>query len=147
VIAAMLVPLGLFIWNRYSLGHWETVDASAPKDRPALYTAAFVLLIPIGIYFGLRERSTEMVRGLAAVAILIGILAGMNRWIKLSVHMTLATFATIIILRLAPGFGATLLVFLLFLAWSRLVLSRHTAAEVIGGSLLGLIIGELTRWL
>ena len=56
------------------------------KDRPALYTAAFVLLIPIGIYFGLRERSTEMVRGLAAVAILIGILAGVNRWIKLSVH-------------------------------------------------------------
>ncbi len=106
VIAAMLAPLGLFIWNRYSSGHWETVDASAPKDRPALYTAAFVLLIPIGVYFGMREHSTEMVRGLAAVAILIGILAGLNRWIKLSVHMTLATFATIIILRLAAGLGA-----------------------------------------
>ena len=143
----MLAPLGLFIWNRYSLGHWETVDASARKDRPALYTAAFVLLIPIGIYFGLRERSTEMVRGLAAVAILIGILAGVNRWIKLSVHMTLATFATIIILRLAAGLGAVLLIFLPFLAWSRLVLSRHTPAEVGGGFLLGLIIGELTRWL
>ena len=97
----MLAPLGLFIWNRYSLGYWETVDASARKDRPALYMAAFVLLIPIGIYFGLRERSTEMVRGLAAVAILIGILAGVNRWIKLSVHMTLATFATIF--RFSPG--------------------------------------------
>lgn len=147
VIAAMLAPLGIFIWNRYSSGHWETVDASAPKDRPALYTAAFVLLIPIGIYFGLRERSTEMVRGLAAVAILIGILAGANRWIKLSVHVTLASFATIIILRLAAGLGAALLLFLPFLAWSRLVLARHKPAEVGGGFLLGLIIGELTRWL
>ncbi|HEU0208203.1 MAG TPA: hypothetical protein VFQ78_04410, partial [Candidatus Udaeobacter sp.] len=143
----MLAPLGIFIWNRYSSGHWETVDASAPKDRPALYTAAFVLLIPIGIYFGLRERSTEMVRGLAAVAILIGILAGANRWIKLSVHVTLASFATIIILRLAAGLGAALLLFLPFLAWSRLVLARHKPAEVGGGFLLGLIIGELTRWL
>ena len=84
------------------------------KDRPALYTAAFVLLIPIGIYFGLRERSTEMVRGLAAVAILIGILASVNRWIKLSVHMTLATFATIIILRLPPALVSRYSCFFLF---------------------------------
>ena len=109
VVIAMLIPLGLFIWNRYSLGHWETVDASAPKDRPALYTAAFVLLIPIGIYFCLRDRSAEMVRGLAAVAILIGILAGLNRWTKLSVHVALATFATVIILRIAPALGVALL--------------------------------------
>ena len=54
--------------------------------------------------FCLRDRSAEMVRGLAAVAILIGILAGLNRWIKLSVHMTLATFATIIICRSGSGF-------------------------------------------
>ena len=118
----MLLPLGLFIWNRYSLGHWETVDASAPADRPALYTAAFALLIPVGIYFILRSHSTEMVRGLAAVAILIGILAGLNRWIKLSVHLAIATFAAVIITRLTPAFGVALLLFLPLLGWSRLIL-------------------------
>jgi membrane-associated phospholipid phosphatase len=147
VIAAMLIPLGLFIWNRYSLGHWETVDASAPKDRPALYTAAFLLLIPIGIYFCLRDRSAEMVRGLAAVAILIGILAGLNRWTKLSVHVALATFATVIILRIAPALGVTLLIFLPLLAWSRLVLSRHSPVEVAGGLLLGFLIATATIWM
>jgi membrane-associated phospholipid phosphatase len=140
----MLVPLGLFIWNRYSLGHWETVDASAPTDRPALYTAAFLLLIPVGAYFILRERATEMVRGLAAVAILIGILAGLNRWIKLSVHVTIATFAAVIVTRLTPAFGVALLLFLPLLAWSRLILSRHAPAEVVGGFLLGLIVATLT---
>jgi hypothetical protein len=147
VVGAMLVPLGLFIWNRYSLGHWETVDASAPADRPALYTAAFVLLIPLAIYFILRDRTAEMVRGLAAVALLFAILAGLNRWIKLSVHLTLATFATVIITRLTPGFGMLLLLFLPFLAWSRLTLSRHAPAEVAGGFGLGLIMAVLTLWL
>ena len=143
----MLVPLGLFIWNRYSLGHWETVDASAPADRPALYTAAFLLLIPVGIYFILRESGTGMVRGLAAVAILIGILAGLNRWIKLSVHLAIATFAAVIITRLTPPFGLALLVVLPFLGWSRLILSRHSVAEVVGGFALGLIVATLTLWL
>ena len=147
VVAGMLVPLGLFIWNRYSLGHWETVDASAPADRPALYTAAFLLLIPVGLYFILREQGTEMVRGLAAVAILIGILAGLNRWIKLSVHITLATFAAVIITRLAPAWGIALLLFLPFLGWSRLMLSRHSPAEVAGGFLLGLVGATLTLWI
>jgi hypothetical protein len=147
VIAAMLVPLGLFIWNRYSLGHWETVDASAPADRPALYTAAFLLLIPVGAYFILRERTTEMVRGLAAVAILIGILAGLNRWIKLSVHLTIATFAAAIVIRLTPTIGVPLLLFLPLLGWSRLILSRHAPAEVAGGFLLGLVVATITVWL
>jgi hypothetical protein len=72
VVVAMLVPLDLFIWDRYLSGCWETVDASAPADRPALYTAALVLLIPIGFYFVIGERSSEMVRGLVATAVLIG---------------------------------------------------------------------------
>jgi hypothetical protein len=147
VVVGMLVPLGLFIWNRYSSGHWETVDASAPADRPALYTAAFLLLIPVGIYFILRESETGMVRGLAAVAILIGILAGLNRWIKLSVHLAIATFAAVIITRLTPPFGFALLVVLPFLGWSRLILSRHSPAEVVGGFALGLIVATLTLWL
>jgi hypothetical protein len=147
VIVAMLIPLGLFIWNRYSLGHWKTVDASAPSDRPALYTAAFILLIPIGAYFIWRDRSHEMVRGLVAVAILLGILAALNRWIKLSLHLAIATFAAVLIARLAPHFGLALLIFLPFLGWSRLILSRHTRTEVAGGFFVGLIIAGFTLWL
>jgi len=147
VIAAMLAPLGLFIWNRYSSGHWETVDASAPKNRPALYTAALALFIPIGIYFAVRDRSAEMVRGLSSVAIVIGILAGLNRWIKLSVHMTLATFASVIIARVAPAFGVALLIFLPILAGWRLVLYHHRPVEVAGGFMLGLVMATLTLWL
>lgn len=147
VVGAMLVPLGLFIWNRYSLGRWETVDASAPADRPALYTAAFVLLIPLGVYFILRAHDAEMVRGLAAIAILIGVLAGLNHWIKLSVHLAVATFAATIITRLLPDFGITLFLFLPLLAWSRLLLSRHILTEVAGGFLLGLVVATLTIWI
>lgn len=140
VVAAVLTPLGLFIWNRYSTGRWQTVDASAPADRPALYTVAFALLVLLGIYFLVIEQAGEMVRGFAAVAILIGLAAGLNRWIKLSVHMTFATFATVIIARLIPALGWPLVAFLPFLGWSRLKLSRHSIAEVLGGFFLGLTV-------
>jgi hypothetical protein len=147
VIAVTLLPLGLFIWNRYSLGHWQTVDASAPSDRPALYTAAFILLVPMAVYFLVGEGATEMIRGLVAVGALIGIAAAANRWIKLSVHLTIATFAATIITRLSPIFGCALLAFLPLLGWSRLMLSRHSIAEVLGGFVLGLIVATCVLWI
>jgi hypothetical protein len=147
VIGAVLIPLGLFIWNRYSTGRWQTVDASAPEDRPALYTVSFALLIPLGFYFLYGERAAEMMRGFAAVAILIGVAAALNRWIKLSAHLTMATFAAVIITRLVPNFGWALIAFLPTLGWSRLILSRHSISEVIGGFLLGLAVASFTLWL
>src|SRR6266852_4401157 len=147
VVAVTLVPLGLFVWNRYSSGRWETVDASAPADRPALYTVAFLLLIPLGFYFLVGERAKEMIRGLAAVALLIAVAAAANRWIKLSVHVAIATFAAVIITKLVPGFGGMLLAFLPILGWSRLKLSRHSIFEVLGGFVLGLIVAAVTLWM
>jgi membrane-associated phospholipid phosphatase len=147
VAGAVLLPLGFFIWRRYSSGQWQTVDASAPSDRPALYAVAFVLLLPVGFYFLAIRHAAEMTRGFVAVAALIGLAATFNRWIKLSVHMIFATFAALIILQLTPVLGVALFLFLPLLGWSRLILSRHSVSEVIGGFVIGFVVGAAALWL
>ncbi len=147
VAGAVLLPLGFFIWRRYSSGQWQTVDASAPSDRPALYAVAFFLLVPVGFYFLAVKHALEMTRGFVAVAVLIALAATFNRWIKLSVHMIFATFAALIILQLTPAFGVALFLFLPLLGWSRLILSRHTMSEVIGGLVIGFVVAAAALWL
>lgn len=45
VIVAALIPLGLFMRQRYTSGWWQTVDASARADRPVAYLAGFTALV------------------------------------------------------------------------------------------------------
>jgi hypothetical protein len=146
ITAAGLIPLGVFIWRRYATGRWETVDASRPENRPALYIAAFVVLVPLGLYFLLVERSADMVRGSAAFASMLGVAAAANRWIKLSLHMAFAVFAGLIAARLSLVYGVVMLVFVPMLGWSRVALRRHTLREVFAGCILGVIVAIITLW-
>lgn len=146
VAAAILLPLGLFVRQRHRSGRWSTVDASAPGERPALYLAAFALLLPVALYFLWRQRGDETVRGLTATIGLLGLAALLNRWIKLSLHVAIAAFTGIILWQVAPIAGGLWLAFLLPLGWSRLALARHTANEVVGGGLLGLSVAVAALW-
>ncbi len=146
IAAAILIPLGVFIRQRYRSGRWITVDASAPADRPALYAAAFALLLPVAIYFLVFHRGDETVRGLVAVVLLLGLAAMLNRWIKLSLHVALGAFAGLILYQIVPGIGILWMAFLLPLGWSRVRLARHSAAEVLAGGALGFGIAALALW-
>lgn len=91
----------------------------------------------------LAERAGYMVRGCLAIATLIWAAAIVNRWIKLSNHMAVASFAAIIFYQLWPMTVFALVVVIPLLAWSRVVLARHTIREVLGGILLGALVAEV----
>lgn len=40
----VVVPLWVFMCRKWRSGAWETVDASAPKNRPLLYLRALLLM-------------------------------------------------------------------------------------------------------
>lgn len=147
ITLAILLPLGLFVRQRHRSGRWSTVDASIASERPALYAAAFALLLPVALYFLWRDRDHETARGLIATILLLGLAAFLNRWIKLSLHVAMAAFTGLILWQVAPIVGALWLAFLLPLGWSRLALARHSAAEVVGGALLGFAIAAGAIWL
>jgi hypothetical protein len=137
VVAAAFIPLGLFMRHRHISGRWLTVDASAPGDRPALYAVSQVAAAALFFYFLYVSKLNQMARGVGVVAVMLFIAAFMNRWVKLSLHVSFAVFAGIVFLKLWPEFGLAVLLFGPCIFWSRLALGRHTAMEAICGVALG----------
>ncbi len=146
VAAAGLIPLGIFMWRRHASGRWQDIDASRPKDRPTLYIAAFVVLVPLGLYFLFLEPSSDMIRGGAAIGLMLVAAAAFNRWIKLSLHTAFAVFTGLILAKISLAYGLAMLVFIPLIGWSRVALSRHTVREVLGGCVLGFVVAIITLW-
>jgi hypothetical protein len=142
-----LVPLGLFMRQRFLSGRWQTVDASAPKDRPVAFVAAFAVLVPFTLYFHFVERSAILVRGSLVLAGMMLVAAILNRWIKISGHLAFAAFSAVILARIGLAYGVVVGLFIPVLAWSRVVLGRHTYSEVLAGCILGLVAGGFMLWL
>jgi hypothetical protein len=143
VIVVALVPLGLFMRQRFASGRWQTVDASAPADRPVAYMAGFTAVLPLGFYFQFVEHSSVLFRGCVVIAAMFGVAWALNRWIKLSGHLAFAGFAGFILGNIHLAYAIPMALFIPVLAWSRLALQRHTLKEVIGGLALGLIAAAI----
>ena len=139
-IATGIAIVWAFVLQRRRAGHWQTVDASRPQERPLLYLLA--LLVAGAYWWWMGGRASAAATGiLAAVAMLC--LAGIaNRWIKLSLHMASLAFAGCALLPLMPLAGMGMVALLPVLAWSRLRMARHTWPEVAGGALLGALCGS-----
>src|ERR1019366_4132383 len=114
-----------------------TVDASDKSDRPALYKAAIVVIAVAIAYFYFIEPSPEVVRGCLVTSGMLLLAALLNRWCKISLHITFACFCGILLARVRLSYGIPVLLLLPPLIWSRLVLSRHVLSEAIGGVMLG----------
>jgi hypothetical protein len=139
IVAVVLIPLGLLIWQRRASGRWETVDASRRSDRPILYFSVFAVMLLLMGYFRFVAQPPIGIQRTVAIALMFGVAALLNRWIKLSLHLAFACFSGLVLASVHLGYGLPILLLVPLLAWSRLVLLRHTIPEIIGGGLLGLI--------
>ena len=128
-----------FVLQRRRSGRWGTVDASHPRERPALY--ALALAVSLGYWAWLGGRESTVAAGVLVVVAMLFVAAMANRWIKLSLHMASLAFAAAALLALWPVAGVLALALLPLLGWSRLAMGRHRPAEVLGGALLGLLAG------
>lgn len=147
VAVAGMVPLSLIIRRRCVSGRWQSVDASRRTERTELYRAIFIIFAPLGLYIVFIERAAGYVRGSVMMALMLGAAAFLNRWIKLSLHLAIASFFAVVLMQVRMAYGLMMmLVFIPALAWSRLALGRHTIPEVIGGMALGATAGGIMAW-
>jgi hypothetical protein len=142
----LIIPLWVFMWRKRQSGDWQTIDASDRRDRPSFYRVALLLIGLLGGCFLLMEGGSFMLRGCAAVAILLGLAAILNRWIKLSNHVAFAMFTGVLLTHFALNWGLAVLAAVPLVGWSRLVLSRHTLDEIFGGMVLGALVGAAAAW-
>lgn len=135
LIAVAAAALVFSVWS-VRTGRWEHVDASNRSERRSLnWFLAPLLLAAAAVTW--RSYPTHapaigfLVSGLAVVAAL-----ALSPLLKISLHTCFAAIATGLLWPNLQLIGAGVLV-VAALAWSRVVLRRHTLAEVLLGALIG----------
>lgn len=141
---AVAVIVGLYSLWQVRRGHWAHVDASHPAERSQLnLVLAGLLCAAAALLWGLGQPPAVAAGPLLA-ALLVLLTHALRRWLKVSLHAAFALFAAALVWPHLPG---TLAIGALALgvAWSRLVLRRHTLAEVLTGLLFGAAFGAALR--
>lgn len=142
-----IVPLAVLMWHQVRRGRWESSDASNRAERPILYIAGGIAVAVLLAYLLLARPQSLMIRGVVSSLGMLAVCGAATRWIKVSLHMAFATLAAtaLALMRLPTGYA--LLLALPALAWSRLVLHRHTPVEVVLGTIIGAGAGAALHYL
>jgi membrane-associated phospholipid phosphatase len=141
VAATTALPIYLITRRRVRRGEWSDYDVSRHDQRSSLYWMSFPLMGVAAVALHLSGAGPRMMHGVLAGAAMLA--AGMlgNRWLKISMHMMFATFAAVIVARSSPRLLPIAIAVVLLVGWSRLHLKRHTLAEVLVGTAIGLAAG------
>lgn len=144
LIGGALVTLGIivlgFSWWQVRAGRWSHVDASVRNERNSLNVFLVVLLLLSAVLLWFLTRRPYMPVALALSGALIVTALLIARWVKVSLHVAFAAFATALLWPIKLAFVVGVLV-TAAVVWSRLVLGRHVAADVMAGFLLGAAAG------
>lgn len=140
--AGMILPLLVIVIRNVRRGSWSDHDVSRRDQRGGFYKVVFPLLAFSAVLLYFLDASPQMMRGLAAAAVMLTLGWLGNRFLKISLHMTAAAYCAVILIDLYPWSAWFLLPFVAAIAWSRRHLERHTWAEV----WVGVAIGAGAAW-
>jgi len=135
------VPLLIYTRRQIRRERWTDYDVSVRQDRYRLYPLLLAVLGLSALVFWFVGGPRFMIRGLLASMVLAFAAMLANLVLKVSLHTALSVFCALVILALNNWLGIGACIFAMLIGWSRVVLKRHTTAEVISGALLGSIVG------
>ena len=138
-IALGVVGYGLLQVRR---GAWAHVDASDPAERRS-HNRLGLAALAVGAAAALLAGLPAVAAALAAGALIMLAAWALARRLKLSQHVAFAALSAVLAASIHPSAAAVVVVMLALIAWSRLELRRHHAAEVAVGAAVGFTAGLL----
>ncbi len=146
VVSSVFVSISIvaYSWVQVRAGRWSHVDASVPGERRQINLFLMLLFFCFaGLMLALGQPQSHVI-GPAFSGALVAFGHLLRPWFKVSLHASFAMFGASL---LWPSLVGTLAVLVLALgvAWSRLVLSRHTPHEVVIGVLAGAATGVVFK--
>tara|TARA_B100000949_G_scaffold210062_1_gene202778 strand:- start:340 stop:918 length:579 start_codon:yes stop_codon:yes gene_type:complete len=140
VVGLICVATATFSLWQVKRGAWVDLDASASNERKTLVFALASGLIGVSAVLFLLGAPIFLSAGLASAALIVMSALLLARWCKLSLHTAFAVYAGLF---LSPHVFLVLsvLVLAMLIGWSRLVLERHSIADVVSGYVVGLVSG------
>lgn len=143
VAAFTTVPVATLMVIKVRRGTWKNVDASEPRERPALYTVGIGGVVALTCFLVLTGRDAYLLRGAVVTLGLLLVCAAITPVIKVSLHIATAALTATALVLGGSLVGWTLAALLPVLCWARLALKRHRPAEIIAGAALGVVSGAI----
>lgn len=128
-------------------GWLSDVDVSRRAERtgPFLFGLASVAL---GLFFLRYTDAPKNLQTLLLITAISGaIMMIITLWWKISIHASSMAGAATMLTALYGAVMLPIFVLLVLVSWSRVVLRRHTLAQVIAGSLMGITLCTAILWL
>jgi len=135
-----IAVMGAFLIIRKSKGKISNWDVSAQSERASnIYRPVLILLLlSAGLLYFFQQ---PFVGETLFFALLMAVCYAINTKIKISQHTLMATYLGFLVLSANLWAGVAMLIFAPFVAWSRVVLGRHTLQEVLVGGLVATVFG------
>ncbi len=140
-LGVVIIPAAIFTFLKVRKGMWNNLDVSDQNHRSQFYGMLIALLGVLTIISWVAAVPRSIALGTTAILVLVCIAFGLNKTIKVSLHTGFSIFVACVLFLMQPMFALFALMLAVAVAWSRIVLGRHTAREVLFGGILGLVVG------
>jgi hypothetical protein len=133
----------LYILIGVRLGKISDVDVSRRKERagPFLFGLASVGLGLLALRYTNGPRALESMLFMTVISGVI--MMAITCWWKISIHASSLASALTMLTVLYGAIVVPLFTLLVMVSWSRVVLRRHTVAQVISGSVLSIVLSAV----
>lgn len=140
-LAALIVLTVVFIGWHVRRGAWHHVDANRLHERRRWNVFLASLLLGTSGWFAIDPATRVLALGFAAGLLPVLVAIVLSRWLKLSQHVAYCVYAALLLAAEGPVAMLIALLLGLPLAWSRVVLGRHTPLETAIGAASGMLAG------
>ncbi len=145
--ACVAAVIAAFVAHELRRGAVTDLDVSVARDRPRLFSVSIGALVASAAVLSLAGGPPAAVLGMGAAAVMLIVASVINRWIKVSLHVSFAVYAAAVCWQAgAFTFGAMALA-AVAVGWARVAYNRHTRLEVACGYALGTLAGVLVQLL
>lgn len=147
ILLLVSLPASAWIYYKTQSGGYSNFDVSVRSQRKSMYLVLTGLLGTASFLAWQSEQPLAFCIGLSLCLGMVLLSFLLNTFLKTSLHAAMSFFMAVGLLQLHFVLGVGLLLLAVLVGISRLVLKRHSLAEVISGSVVGAAAGLLLIYL
>ncbi|MBC8004175.1 MAG: hypothetical protein H7X84_01785 [Verrucomicrobia bacterium] len=140
IIGCVFIPVIIRLYLKSKNGTYTNFDVSDRNQRKSIFWFSIPLLMLVTAVLFLTNQSINLCISVLFALILLIISSLMNFYTKSSLHVSFNIYLSALIVAHSFIIGSMVLLFTVFIGWSRLKLGRHTFKEVLFGSVLGVLM-------
>lgn len=140
-VLATVFPLLFIIRRRVKAGKWSDHDVSERSERGNFYVIVIPVLALSYVLFRFLDFPRPLLLGMIISLVLLVAAMIINRRSKISLHLIFAFYCAVSLIAVGFWIGAGFILLAVAVGFSRVILRRHTTAQVVSGALLGSTAG------